>query len=49
MGKLSLCIISDTHTKHQRIGINKYDADVLIHCGDISGNGGIGAITDFLT
>lgn len=45
---MKLCIISDTHTKHDYIGINKYDADVLIHCGDISGNGGIQSITQFL-
>jgi Icc-related predicted phosphoesterase len=45
---MKLCLISDTHTKHQYIGIKKYDADVLVHCGDISGNGGIAAITDFL-
>ena len=46
---MKLCIISDTHTYHKRIGIDKYEADVLIHCGDITGNGGIAAITDFLT
>jgi len=45
---MKLCIISDTHTKHDYIGIKKYEADVLIHCGDISGNGGIQAITKFL-
>lgn len=46
---MKLCLISDTHTKHKVIGLKKYEADVLVHCGDISGNGGIGAITDFLT
>jgi len=46
---MKLCIISDTHTYHKRIGIDKFEADVLIHCGDITGNGGIAAITDFLT
>jgi len=45
---MKICLISDTHTKHRYIGIKKYEADVLIHCGDITGNGGIGAITDFL-
>ena len=45
---MKLCIISDTHTKHKLIGINNYEADVLIHCGDISGNGGSGAIQQFL-
>ena len=46
---MKICLISDTHTKHKLIGLKKYEADVLVHCGDISGNGGIGAITDFLT
>jgi len=45
---MKICIISDTHTKHDYIGIKKYEADVLIHCGDISGNGGIQAIENFL-
>jgi len=46
---MKICIISDTHTKHKYIGLKNFEADVLIHCGDITGNGGIGAITDFLT
>ena len=45
---MKLCIISDTHTKHNYISIEKYEADVLIHCGDISSNGGIQAIENFL-
>ena len=45
---MKLCIISDTHTKHKFIGIDKYEADVLIHCGDMTGNGGINAIEDFM-
>ena len=45
---MKIVIISDTHTKHEHIGINKYKGDVLIHCGDISGNGGAGAIQQFL-
>lgn len=47
---MKLCIISDTHTYHEHIGIDndKYIADVLIHCGDITGNGGIQAIEKFL-
>ena len=44
---MKICIISDTHTKHKFIGINKYDADVLIHCGDMTGNGGSGAMAQF--
>jgi len=46
---MKLCIISDTHMQHKHIGINKYEADVLIHCGDISGRGSVGAITEFLS
>ena len=46
---MKLCIISDTHMQHKHIGIKKYDADVLIHCGDISGRGSVGAITEFLS
>jgi Icc-related predicted phosphoesterase len=45
---MKICIISDTHTKHKLLYLKKYDADVLIHCGDISGNGGITAITEFM-
>jgi Icc-related predicted phosphoesterase len=45
---MKICIISDTHTKHKLIGIEKYEADVLIHCGDMTGNGGIQAITQFM-
>jgi len=44
---MKLCIISDTHTKHNLIGIEKYEADVLIHCGDMTGNGGSGAMQQF--
>jgi len=45
---MKLCIISDTHTKHAYIGIKKYDADVIIHCGDMTGNGGTNAIRTFM-
>lgn len=45
---MKLCIISDTHTKHKLIGIKKYEADVIIHCGDMTGNGGSGAMTQFM-
>jgi len=48
MNKTSICVISDTHNKHRYIGLNEYEADVLVHCGDISSNGGIAAITDFV-
>lgn len=35
MNKTTICVISDTHSKHNQI---KYlpDADVIIHCGDIT-------------
>lgn len=45
---MKLCIISDTHMKHKFLSLKNYEADVLIHCGDITGNGGSGAITQFL-
>lgn len=45
---MRLCIISDTHMQHKHVDIKKYDADVLIHCGDMTGNGGSGAITQFM-
>lgn len=46
---MKLCIISDSHMQHKHIGIMKYEADVLIHCGDITGRGSVQAITDFMT
>ena len=42
MAKLyKILILSDTHTKHKEM-VNKFDlpdADVIIHCGDITGSG----------
>jgi len=45
---MKLCIISDTHMKHKFLDLKELEADVLIHCGDMTGNGGVGAITQFL-
>ena len=45
---MKICIISDTHMKHKFLSLKTYEADVLIHCGDITGNGGIMAITQFM-
>ena len=47
MKNLSICIISDTHNKHKYLD-KLPEADVIIHCGDITGNGGIMAITEFM-
>lgn len=44
---MKLCIISDTHMKHKFLDLSAYEADVLIHCGDMTGNGGSGAMADF--
>lgn len=45
---MKLCIISDTHMKHKFVDLKTCEADVIVHCGDITGNGGSGAITMFL-
>ena len=47
---MKLCIISDTHTKHKFLNydLKSLEADVIIHCGDITGNGGIKAIEEFM-
>jgi len=44
---MKICIISDTHMKHKFLSLKTYGADVLIHCGDMTGNGGSGAMTQF--
>ena len=48
---MKILIISDTHTKHNCLNfeLKSIEADVIIHCGDVSGNGGIEPIKDFLT
>ena len=38
MKKLKISIISDTHTKHKQLG-QLPDADMIIHCGDITSMG----------
>ena len=45
--KLSICIISDTHNKHKRLG-RLPDADVIIHCGDFTSVGQSHEIVDFM-
>ena len=48
---MKICIISDTHTKHKCLNfeLKSIEADVIIHCGDMTGNGGIKAIEEFMT
>jgi len=45
---MKICIISDTHMKHKFVVLKSLEADVIIHCGDMTGNGGSGAITQFM-
>jgi len=47
---MKICIISDTHTKHKFLNydLKSIEADVIIHCGDMTGNGGIKAIEEFM-
>ena len=47
MKKKSICIISDTHMKHKFLSLKNYEADVLVHCGDLTDNGGSGAMQQF--
>lgn len=44
--KMKICILSDTHFKHQNIIIPQ--CDVLIHCGDFTNVGGINEINQFM-
>jgi Icc-related predicted phosphoesterase len=37
MNRLSICCISDTHSKHNQLDLSKYPADVLVHAGDWTG------------
>jgi len=46
MGKIT--ILSDTHETHNNINCKGGEGDILIHCGDITMNGGYGATMDFL-
>lgn len=45
---MKICIISDTHMKHKFVVLKPIEADVIIHCGDMTGNGGSGAIQQFM-
>lgn len=44
---MKICIISDTHNKHKRLP-KLPDADVIIHCGDITSMGYSHEIRDFM-
>jgi len=44
---MKLCIISDTHNKHKRLG-NLPEADVIIHCGDFTSMGRNHEIIEFM-
>lgn len=44
---MKLCIISDTHNKHKRLG-KLPEADVIIHCGDFTSVGHSHEIRDFM-
>lgn len=44
---MKLCIISDTHNKHKRLG-KLPEADVIIHCGDFTSMGHSHEIREFM-
>jgi len=44
---MKICIISDTHNKHKRLG-RLPDADMIIHCGDFTSMGHSHEIVDFM-
>jgi Icc-related predicted phosphoesterase len=44
---MKICIISDTHNKHKRLG-RLPNADVIIHCGDFTSVGHSHEIVDFM-
>lgn len=44
---MKLCIISDTHNKHKRLS-KLPEADVIIHCGDMTSMGHSHEIVDFM-
>lgn len=44
---MKLCIISDTHGKHKHLG-KLPDADVIIHCGDMTSMGRSHEIVEFM-
>ena len=45
---MKICIISDTHNKHKRLGTLP-EADVIIHCGDMTSMGHTHEIVNFMT
>lgn len=45
---MTLCCISDTHSKHAQLSLDGYPADVLIHAGDFTGSESPMAIILFL-
>jgi Icc-related predicted phosphoesterase len=47
MKKLSICIISDTHSKHKHLG-KLPEADIIIHCGDMTSVGRSHEIVNFM-
>jgi Icc-related predicted phosphoesterase len=44
---MKICIISDTHNKHKRLS-KLPDADVIIHCGDMTSMGHSHEIVEFM-
>lgn len=44
---MKICIISDTHNKHKRLGTLP-EADVIIHCGDMTSMGRNHEIIEFM-
>src|SRR5574344_707337 len=42
-----ICVISDTHNLHKQLG-KLPDADILVHCGDVTMAGSEGEAIDFL-
>jgi len=44
---MKICIISDTHNKHKRLG-KLPEADVIIHCGDMTSVGHSHEILEFM-
>lgn len=46
---MKICIISDTHGLHEQLDLSKYEADVIIHCGDVSNLGKEFEVINFMT
>ena len=45
---MKICIISDTHTKHEELNNDLLDANMIIHCGDFSSRGNEFEIINFM-